>query len=93
MILGNKTLMCPRGEGHIETLVIESDGRTHREHNTPIIIMVHLGWSAHGPTVIIKLSCPDCGWKANKEISLLKMMERTALCPTNDTSTTGLKDS
>ena len=79
MILGNKTLMCPKQKIGI------------LQHDTPIIIMVHLGWSAHGPTVIIKLSCPDCGWKVNKEISLLKMMERTSLCPTNDTSTIGLK--
>ena len=75
MILGNKTLMCPLSNSR--------DG----EH-APIIIVVHLGFDSRGPTVKIKLSCPDCGWKANKEISLLKMMERTALCPTNDVSKT-----
>jgi len=85
MILSNKTLMCPWGNDSITTV----------EHTTPIIIMVKLGWSSRGPTINIKLSCPDrhCGWKVDKEISLLKMMERTSLCPTNDNSKTGLKDS
>jgi len=83
MILGNKTLICPWGRAPSPAV----------EHTTPIIIVVHLGFDSRGPTVKIKLSCPDCGWKANKEISLLKMMERTALCPTNDVSTTGSKAS
>jgi len=83
MILGNKTLMCPRGDGVSGML----------PHNTPVIISTRLGWNSYGPTIIIDLMCPDCGWEVNKEISLLKMMERTSLCPTNDTSETGSKDS
>lgn len=82
MILGNKTIMCPMGVKPSPML----------EHQTPIIILVRLGWNSRGPTILIKLSCPDCGWKVNKEISLLRMMERTTLCPTG-TSKTGSKDS
>lgn len=58
-------------------------------HNTPITIRVLLSWNREGPTIVIDLSCPDCGWNAVKEISLLKMMEQDALCPI-DTSKTGL---
>lgn len=83
MILGNKTLMCPLGSGVDRAL----------RHDTPIIIMTRLSWNSYGPTVVISLTCPDCGWKANKEISLLRMMERASLCPTTDTSKTGSKGS
>jgi len=92
MILGNKTLMCPWGRAPSPAVEIHGQ-KFGIEHTTPIIIVVHLGFDSRGPTIKIKLSCPDCGWKANKEISLLKMMERTALCPTNDISTTGSKAS
>lgn len=78
MILANKTLMCPMSDD------------MHR-HPTPIIISVKLGWNSRGPTIMINLTCPDCGWKVNKEISLLKMMERTSLCPTNEGLKTGSK--
>ena len=88
MILANKTLMCPRGSN-----AVGLNGKAIHEHNTPIIITAELSWSSYGPTIKINLLCLDCMWQANKEISLLKMMERTALCPTNDTSKTGLKDS
>jgi len=83
MILGNKTLMCPVG----------SDQGKMVAHSTPIEISVRLGWNSRGPTVVIGLRCPTCQWYAHKEISLLKMMERKVLCPTNDASTTGSKDS
>ena len=76
MILGNKTLMCPKGAGKSGVIL----------HITPIIISVKLGWNSRGPTIEINLTCPDCGWKVDKEISLLRMMERTSLCPTNRTS-------
>jgi len=59
--------------------------------DNPITISTKLGWNSRGPTVKINLTCLNCGWKANKEISLLKMMERTSLCPTNDTLETGSK--
>lgn len=88
MILGNKTLMCPLGRAPVFQA-----GSEMLEHPTPIIIKVGLGWNSYGPTVKISLTCPDCGWKANKEISLLRMMERTVLCPTNDALETGSKDS
>jgi len=58
----------------------------------PIIISTRLGWNSRGPTIRINLTCPNCEWKANKEISLLRMMERTSLCPANDTSEIGSKD-
>ena len=76
MILANKTLTCPASEVGM------------LRHDTPIIISVKLGWNSRGPTIMINLTCPDCGWKVNKEISLLKMMERTSLCPTNEVSKT-----
>lgn len=83
MILGNKTLMCPRGK--VSTVMLG--------HATAIEISVRMGWSSYGPTVVIGLRCPTCQWYAHKEISLLKMMERTSLCPTNDALETGSKDS
>ena len=83
MILGNKTLMCPLGDGRGGMI----------KHNTPIVIRVRLSWNSYGPTIKVKLRCSDCGWKANKEISLLRMMGKSELCPTNDASKTGSKDS
>jgi len=53
--------------------------------DNPIIIVTRLGWNSLGPTIRIVLSCSNCVWQANKEISLLKMMERNVLCPTSNT--------
>ena len=62
-------------------------------HTVPIRISTRLSWNSYGPTIAIKLRCPHCGWQANKEISLLRMMGKVALCPTNDASKTGSKAS
>ena len=55
MILGNKTLMCPRR--------IFSEGLEDLPHDTPLIISTRLDWNSYGPTIKISLTCPDCGWE------------------------------